>query len=225
MTGSRGTSDGGSQSFSSADVAIETFGKLTGRDFGYQRDASVDARLLAIGKARKWWKKSGRDELKGKIAADHPPVLKVGDLLDSEAESEKRAKALVGSDSATRARVLGELGTVYSWRVQTALVAALSKSGKADERIAILRVLERCRSHWMLPALVGKVEDAKEDLAVRLRAGGLICQVVGDKKSLWLETRDIAKAAARKILQAQGGTHSDEIHWLATSILSMCVQW
>ena len=72
--------------FSTADEGIETFQKLTGQEFGYRRDGTVEQRLAAIQKARDWWEREGRTRLAEEIAQDHPPAEESSDLFLSDGD-------------------------------------------------------------------------------------------------------------------------------------------
>ncbi len=224
MTGSRGTSDGkGSQPFSAADVAMGAFGNLVGRDFGYRRNASVEDRLAAIDKARQWWEKNGRDELKEKIGADHPPANPVGNLLASEAEIAHCVAAIEGSNQSVRTKVFGELNVVFSWHVQEALTTALARSGGAGEKLLILRIVQRNPALWMLPVLSSLFQHDK-DLPVRLLAGQILRDVVTDRTTHnWLETRDAALSAARRVVH--DANQPVEVRREAASILEAWGWW
>jgi hypothetical protein len=221
MTGGRTTGDGKSSvSFSTADVAVEVLRQLTGEDFGYQSDAAEEVRLAAISKAVEWWKKTGQAKFKEAIAADHPPVTDTADLLVSNAEIQRRVAVIGGNDAGARAKLLAQLGTVYSWQVEQALVAALARSSDATEKTAILAVLERRPALWMFPALIAVFQGDK-DMTVRLGAGRIIQKVVGDKTPpFWwqrLETREAALSAARQLLGDAG--QPAEIRQQAAAIL------
>ncbi len=227
MTGGRSTTDGrGSQPCSTADIAIESFSDLTGRDFGYDRDGSVEARLDAIAKAHRWWEQTGRDELKDVIAADHEPVINSGDLFATDDEIQAQVKVIGGGAPAARKQLLSTLGTVYSWRIQTALVDALAKTDDLNESMSILKVLNRRPSPWMLPTLASAFENPKLGSDVRLLAGQTIRDVVairGDSRRL--ETRDAALDAARKVIRAEATSHPQAMRNQAEAILQAWGQW
>ncbi|MBI5725765.1 MAG: HEAT repeat domain-containing protein [Planctomycetes bacterium] len=230
MSATRSSSDG---KYRVPDYAVheemETLAKLTEKDFGYRRDADAESRKAAIIKARQWWESTGRDELKEKIAAGHPPVADVGDLFATDAQIDERVKAIAGSDAAARLKAFGELGTVYSWRVQTALVAALAKTSDTQERLSILRILQKRPSLWMFPTFADLFKDAKADITVRMLAGQIIRDVVADHgTSIWrrrLETRDAALTAARQVLLTYDHTQPAEINNQAAAILYAWRWW
>jgi hypothetical protein len=58
-TGSR-TVENGTQSFSYADTATESFQKQVGKDFGYKSAGTAQERLAAIKKAGTWWEAEGK---------------------------------------------------------------------------------------------------------------------------------------------------------------------
>ncbi len=220
MTGSRGFGRVESQPFSDADVAIEEFQKLTGRDFGYRPENSVAQRLAAIDAARGWWLSKGRAALREKINADHAPAEAAGDLFLTDEEISRRVAALQSADASTRRQATGALGEVHSYRIQRALLTALVKESQAASRIQILRVLQQHPTLWHLPQLADVLEkDA--DTSCRVLAGQIIKKVVADKSSmLWwsrLESRDAALDAARRL--ARDEKAASQVREVAMEIL------
>lgn len=100
MTGSRGFGKVQSQRFCSADEAVEVFQQLTGKDFGYVKEAGESERLAAIKRAAEWWQTDGPKAMAGKIDEDHPVVTDDTDMLDTPEQSAARIAALNSPDDA-----------------------------------------------------------------------------------------------------------------------------
>ncbi len=183
---------------------LETFQRLTGKDFQYSRDMNRDEKLAAIERARQWWRNAGRIDLADKIAEDHPPVVNPGDLLLTDEDVLARASAVYKSTPENRSRVIAGLGEVYTCQIQRALLTIVKKEADVQVKMEILDTLGQHPSLWHLPTLIELfVEDP--DVAVRVRAGKVIRKVVANKlNSLWwirFEPREAALKAARRLSQ------------------------
>jgi hypothetical protein len=184
--------------FSTADEGIETFQKLTGQEFGYRRDGTVDERLVAIQKARDWWDREGRTRLADEIAQDHPPVEKSADLLLSDADLQAMVDAIRGSDPERRASSLDTLGPVYSHQVQRALLDTVEALAGASEQQRILDLLEPRPALWHLPTLM-RLFGQDGDLVVRTHAGRIIAAIVRDPNGPRFEVCERALEQARTL--------------------------
>ena len=197
MTGARGVGRGPVQPFSVADMAIEEFQRLIGKDFGYDKAGDVRARLAAIAEARRWWDEEGREALKGRIAEDHPPVEDPGDLFLTDAEIDRRVAAIEGGDPDARRQTVASLGKGSSYKVQRALLDASGREADPETLLAMLGALERHPEPWHLPTLT-RLLDRGRDIPVRVRAGQMIRRLMGGHGDR-LETRDAALAVARRL--------------------------
>jgi hypothetical protein len=230
MSGGRITSDGNrTQPCSPADNAIAIFTKLTDRDFGYERDANVQDRLAAIERAWEWWNKTGREQLEDKITADHAPVADLGDLLATDDQIARRVQIIERGPTRERAGLLAGMDTVYSWRVQRALVDRLKQNADGKERLQILRILQRQPALWMFPVLAETFRNRQASDQSRLLAGRIMEQVVADKStSIWwrrLETRQAGLNAARRVLLTWDSPHSTTIQRQAAAVLTAWGDW
>lgn len=196
----------GEGSFSTADLAMDEIIKMTQIDFGYDPRAQKKDRLKVFQKARDWWQKEGRTQLAPMIAKDHPPLAKRGDLLFTRQRIATLTAAISGGDDIVRRRTVAQLGTVYSYQIQRALLNALAIEQQAGERLRILSVLKTRPMLWHLPALTTVFVD-DNDIQCRIEAGRIIAGLLKDRPhgGWWirLETRDTALSAARQIVQAK----------------------
>ncbi len=195
---------GGTHSFSIADVAAESFQKLTRKDFGYHPADSQEKRSAAIEAASAWWSAHGRTELAAKIAEDHPPVVDPGDLFLSDDDVARRVAAIDGNDPQQRAKTVASFGDVRSWEVQQALLHAMDKETGSKERLAMLKAVAGHPAIWQFPALATRFEH-DPDPALRELAAQCMNRVLADKTTpIWwvrLETRDCGLAAIRRVAQ------------------------
>ena len=191
-----------SRNFGTADIAIEEFQRLAGKDFGYQPDSDDTERLAEIAAARDWWEKEGRQALADTIARNHPPLLPIGDLLLSEQEITARVLAITGDDATLRRRTVAVLGETMSYRIQRALLDTLPKEPDPAERLAMLGIIAQHPKAWHLPSLTRVFTD-DADTAVRVAAGEIIGRMMVQKSTvLWplrLETREASLAVAWRL--------------------------
>jgi hypothetical protein len=200
LTGSRGTSGGGSQDYSTADVAAELLQKLAEHDFGYRPDDGLPQRQAAIARGRSWWEGQGRTALAKVIAADHPAVIDPGDLLLSDEQLAAVAASI--ASPATRPQALVALSLTRSFVVQRALLIALAQAPEGEQRRTIMALASRAPALWHLPALT-RAMTSDADQEVRLAAARAIAWLMADKnRPIWwvrLETREQALDAARRL--------------------------
>ncbi len=193
----------GGQSFANADVAVEEFQKLTGKDFGYRREKELAERQAIIGQAREWWKQEGQKSTAEIVAKDHAPVLPLEDLLFSEDQINGLVSALESREVNLRRRTVASLQGGYSYRVQRALLSALELESAAPERAKIIQVLQKHPALWHLPSLV-RVMESDSALTNRILAAQGIKQAVIDTRGwLWsprLESREQALTSARRLV-------------------------
>lgn len=191
------------QNFSTADIAIEEFQRLTGKDFGYLQEKSEEERLAAIARAREWWRNGGKDERQPQVEKDHPPMEPLGDMLMSDDETARRVAAITADDPATRRPAIAALGETLSYRIQRALLTALPKEPDAIVRRQMLAILAQHPQLWFLPALTTVLlQDADADTRV---AASNILAGLSTASDAHLETEDAMLATARK-LAADVGT-------------------
>jgi len=209
VTGSRYVNPAvGGQAFADADVAVEEFQKLTGKDFGYRREKDLAERQAIIDQAREWWKQEGQKASAELVAQDHPPVIPLEDLMLSEDQIDGLVSALQSQDANLRRQTVASLQGVYSCRVQRALLNALALENSAPERAKIIKVLQKHPELWHLPTLV-RVMESESALTNRvLAAQGIRLAVMDTRGWLWwprLESREQALASAR-LLVSDGKT-------------------
>ena len=224
MTGSRYVDkEVGSQPFSKADIAIEEFQKLTGKDFGYDPKGNEEERLAAIERGRTWWESEGKTSMAEKIAEDHPLVVDPGDLFISAEKLDALVKTIQSDKPAERHKAISSLGQVYSFQIQRALLVAMTKETLSDEQLKILHILSQHPKLWHLPTLVKLLREDK-DLAVRIQVSSLIENIVGNKTtSIWwkrLETRDAALELARQLAKDK-----DEPVSIRETAVSILLAW
>ena len=210
----------GGQAFANADVAVEEFQKLTGKDFGYRREKDLAERQAIIGQAREWWKQEGQKASAKLVAKVHPPVIPLEDLMFSEDQINGMVSALQTQNANLRRRTVASLQGVYSYQVQRALLNALALENSAPERAKIIKVLQKHPELWHLPTLV-RVMESDSALTNRiLAAQGIKLAVMDTRGWLWwprLESREQALASAR--LLVSDGKTPVELRRAATEIL------
>jgi len=191
------------EDLSIADLAIVEFQKLTGKDFGYERDSDAETRGRAIRAARDWWLREGKAVLGDKIARNHPPALSPGDMFLRHPQIVELAKKISSSDKTVRRETILKLGSVHSHITQQALLDALADEEDANIKMIILEMLGQHPRLWFLAALTGELTDKRNDPRVRVVAGSIIKQLLEDKIygiiTIRLETRDRALSAAREL--------------------------
>ena len=184
--------------FSTADEGIETFQKLTGQEFGYRRDGTVEQRLAAIQKARDWWEREGRTRLADEIAQAHPPADESGDLFLSDGDLQAMTHLIRGDNPELRSRRLAALGPVYSHEIQRALLDTVERLPSASERTLILALLESRPALWHLPTLM-RLFERGGDIDVRTHAGRIIATIIRDPSGPRFEVRERALEQARTL--------------------------
>ena len=183
----------GSQSFSSADEAIEELAHLTGMDFGYHATESEADRLAAIATARQWWEHGGEAAMQQKIAAPH--AVAVGDLLRSDDELAAIARDI--EDPRTRKDAIAHLGESRSFVTQRALLHVLAGSRDEGERRAVLAALHPAL--WELPAIADVLVGPGDAKTRTLAADRMIDVLRASPSQIRIEMRDAALARARAV--------------------------
>lgn len=187
-----------------ADLALQAFQDLTGRDFGHRKDAPDSQRLAAVEKARAWWSDGGHQTLASRIAEDHPLVLRAGDILLSDRELRALEAELRSEDVARRRRAVSSLDKVHSMELQHALLDALDAEEEfPDEQVRILSFLSQRPAVWHLRS-VSAVFARGASVGARLQAGRVIESVMAAEAPswYWLEPVESALAMARRIAAA-----------------------
>jgi hypothetical protein len=177
------------------------FQELTGKDFGYRKDASEADRLAAIHRAHDWWLNEGQTTLADKIAVDHPSLTDGTDLLATDDQIAATVARIASPDAQTARAAVASLNKVFSFRTQEALLARLGAETDPAQRVLILRKLDH-PAFWQAPAL-SNVFEKDNSLEVRVAAGAVILTMFELDPRVYyrghLETREMALATVRRV--------------------------
>jgi hypothetical protein len=188
---------------STADLAMSELIKLTGRDFGYDPLAAHADRVAVFHAARVWADKANWQELGRLVGAEHPLVRERCDLYLTAAQIDKLSRTIATADPPIRRLTIAELGDVYSYQIQRALLDALDREPDSQERLNILKSLATSPMLWHIPKLT-QTFDRDPANACQVAAARIIAELMRENtltSNLWgirLETREAAVHAARR---------------------------